>query len=103
MPKREWLKVEFVSCQNYTYCSGAVMLKSLWQLLQYPNWNAWAQKGCFLLKESSWKNCKNGISEKNATYSQAFEMSDFWVPIYQTYITGLQTVSDSYLAVFFPQ
>lgn len=27
-------------------------------------------------------------------------MSDFWAPIYLTYITGLQTVSNFYLAIF---
>lgn len=37
---------------------------------------------------------------KNATYSPAFEMSDFWAPIYLTYITELQIVSNSYLVIF---
>lgn len=27
-------------------------------------------------------------------------MSDFWAPIYLTYITGLQIVNNSYLAIF---
>lgn len=94
------VRAELVSLQNYTYCSGALMLKSFWQLSQYSNWTAWAQKDCFFLKENSCENYKNGISGNNVTYSQAFEMSDFWAPIYLTYIIGLQTVSKSYLAIF---
>lgn len=55
---------ELVPLQNYTYCSGALMLKSFWQPLQCSNWNAWEQKNCFLLLENSGGNYKSGISEK---------------------------------------
>lgn len=29
-----------------------------------------------------------------------FEMSEFWAPIYLSYIIGLQTISNSYLVIF---
>lgn len=58
------VRAELVPPPNYTSCSGALMLKSFWPLLQCSNWTAWIQKNCFLLKENSWENYKNGMSEK---------------------------------------
>jgi hypothetical protein len=54
-----------------------------------------------LFAQRKWReNYKNGIAGKNAACSLAFEMSDLWAPIYLPSITGLQTVSNSYLAIF---
>lgn len=91
---------ELVPLQNYTYCSGALMLKSFWQL-----YNALIELPGNRRIASCYRKIVGGELQKwhirkNATYSQAFEMSDFWAPIYLTYITGLQIVNNSYLAIF---